>query len=141
MALNAQTVSMKELIPLVGDWQGTLTYLDYSSNKEVSIPVNLLVVKKNNKALKFNYLYPKEPNANSKSTIKVGGNTLNGRIIVGKCLDSGYLMLITEDSGRDNGKPAKITFTYTISPYFFSIRKDVEVEGERFMRNRYEFSR
>ncbi len=139
--LAAQQMVMKDLNPLIGEWQGTLTYLDYSSQQEVSIPVNLLVEKRNNKTLIFKYIYPKEPKANSKATIKVGGNTLNGRNIVGKSYDNNYLLVVTEGSGRDNGKMARFTFTYQISSSFFSMRKDVEIDGEQFMRNRYDFSR
>ena len=140
-ALQAQTVTLDELRPLAGDWQGSLIYLDYSSNKEVSIPVNLNVEVKGDKKLVMNYIYPNEPQANSKTVLRIGGNNLNGRLIVGKSLENNYLVVLTEGSGRDDGQPAKFNFTYTISSNFFSIRKDVEVEGERFMRNRYEFYR
>ena len=141
ISMQAQSITMKELTPLAGQWQGTLTYLDYTSNKEVSIPVNLAVEVKGSKRLILNYTYPNEPQANSRSVIRVGGNNLNGRSIVGKSNEDNYLVVLTEGSGKDNGKPAKFTFTYTISPNFFAIRKDAEVDGDSFMRNRYEFSR
>ena len=44
--LSAQTLSFEEMDQVLGEnWKGTLTYLDYQSEKKVDIPVELAVRK------------------------------------------------------------------------------------------------
>ncbi len=65
-------VTTDDLKILVGEWVGTLTYIDYSTNNPFTMPVNLNVKQgKNNYQLILNINYPKEPNANSKDKIKI----------------------------------------------------------------------
>ena len=43
-ATQAQdTVVADDLAPLLGEWKGSLTYVDYSSNKPYTMPANLTV--------------------------------------------------------------------------------------------------
>ncbi len=59
-------VSAKELNVLTGNWEGTITYLDYQTNKPFTMPANLLVEKgKKDNCLILNNIYPNEPKANN----------------------------------------------------------------------------
>ncbi|MEO6819792.1 MAG: hypothetical protein ABI266_00785, partial [Ginsengibacter sp.] len=63
-------ISMKDFGTLSGSWQGSLTYLDYSSGKPFTMPADITVrrIKKSNKFI-FSNIYPNEPNANSIDTM------------------------------------------------------------------------
>ncbi len=71
-------VSAEDLRKLSGArWTGTLTYLDYRSNKPTSIPSNLTVTQAggDENAWVFEYEYPDEPKANGKQTLKIEAET------------------------------------------------------------------
>ena len=129
-------------------WTGTLTYLDYSNNKKVSIPSNLIVTqsKVDKFAWVFDYQYPDEPKANGAKDVILSkdGRTFNGETVVEKVtLDASTLRVTTEKSGSDNDKKALFRFTYLTGPKSFSIRKEVRYEGttEFIERNQYSWSR
>lgn len=142
-------VSAEDLRKLAGArWTGTLTYLDYRSNKPVSIPSNLIVmqVEGDENAWVFEYEYPDEPKANGKQTLKVSdnGGVFDGETVVEKTsLDGGGFRLVTVKRGRDNDKDALFRFTYTLDGPAFSVKKEVKPEGssEFFERNRYSWKR
>ncbi len=129
-------------------WQGTLTYLDYSSGKNVSIPSNLIVtpVAADPLAWTFEYQYPDEPKANAKETIIISkdGTMIDGEMIIEKTfLGDNTLKLVTQKSGMDNDKPALFRFTYLLNNTRFSIKKEVQYPGipEFFARNEYLWKR
>jgi hypothetical protein len=64
-------IKAKELNILTGArWSGTLSYLDYSSSKKVSILSDLVVSSAGKKnSWIFSFEYPKEPKANSSDTV------------------------------------------------------------------------
>lgn len=138
-----------DLILLTGKkWTGTLTYLDYSSKKEVSIPVDLTVTQsseyKNSFILK--YEYTDEPDANGSDTVLISddGKYLGDKKITSRSdLLNNTLGIITEESGEDDNRPAMFRHIYLISDSIFSIKKEVKFndESEYFKRNVYEFKR
>lgn len=142
-------VSAEDLRKLSGArWTGTLTYLDYRSNKPVSIPSNLTVTQADGdeNAWVFEYEYPDEPKANGKQTLKVsdGGTVFDGETVVERTsLDGDGFRLVTLKRGRDNDKDALFRFTYTLDGSAFSVKKEVRPEGapEFFERNRYSWKR
>lgn len=146
---QAAKVSAEDLRKLTGArWTGTLTYLDYGSNRRVSIPSNLTVTRAggDENAWVFDYEYPDEPKANGKQTLKVsdGGAVFDGEEVVERTgLDGGGFRLVTVKRGRDNDKAALFRFTYTLERSTFSIRKEVKAEGaaEYFERNTYSWKR
>lgn len=74
VSTDLPTVKGRDLQLLMGaQWKGTLTYLDYSRNKRVSIPSNLTVTKSNGDRWSwvFEYQYPDEPKANSRETVTI----------------------------------------------------------------------
>ena len=130
------------------EWTGTLTYLDYSTNKKVSIPSNLIVTQSevDRFAWIFDYQYPDEPKANSTKDVILSkdGRTFNGEAVVERLkIDATMLKVTTEKSGSDNDKKALFRFTYLIAPKSFSIRKEVRYEGETnfIERNQYTWTR
>lgn len=139
----------KDLQRLTGaQWRGTLTYLDYRTNKKVSIPSNLTVTQSAEDKLSwvFEYQYPDEPKANSKDTVTISrdGKTIDGETVIErKNLAGNTTRIVTEKSGSDNDKSALFRFTYLLSARSFSIRKEVRYEGstEFIERNQYSWQR
>ncbi len=142
-------VRAEDLRRLTGaQWTGELTYLDYRSNKKVSIPSNLTVTQSAGDELSwvFEYQYPDEPKANKKQTVTVSkdGNVIDGETVIERTsLDGGTLRIVTEQSGKDNNKDALFRFTYLLGPSSFSLKKEVRPAGtaEFFERNEYFWKR
>ncbi|MEP6923796.1 MAG: hypothetical protein ABI954_04980 [Pyrinomonadaceae bacterium] len=147
--LNAPKVKTKDLQRLTGaQWIGTLSYLDYGTNKKVSIPSKLTVTQSAEDKLSwvFEYQYPDEPKANSKEKITISrdGKTIDGETVVGRTnLAGDMLKIVTEKTGMDNDKKALFRLTYLSSETDFSIKKEVKYEDatEFFMRNEYSWKR
>ena len=149
-------ISTKEPAVIRGDlqmltgaqWSGTLTYLDYRSNKRVSIPVKL-TVRPNGEdkwSWVFEYNYPDEPKANSNEIVRLGkdGKTINDEVVVERTsLPDNTVRLVTEKKGTDNNRAALIRFTYSLNARSFSIKKEVRYEDENqfFARNEYSWKR
>ena len=143
------TISSKDFKNLIGCWQGTLTYLDYSSNKPFSMPANIIVnnFKKRNIII-CSMIYPKEPSANSLDTIFISkdGRFLNNESITAKRnFNKDSLEIITEITGIDgnDNKAAIIRHTYVLSRSTYSIKKEVLFVGQTswILRNEYKFTR
>jgi hypothetical protein len=138
-----------DLISLTGErWIGTLSYLDYTSNRQVSIPSTLLVtgIEGQPSSFTFDYQYPDEPHARSTSTITIAndGREFAGEQVVKRQISAGgTLILVTEKTGRDNDREALIRHTYQIQPRSFSIRKEVRYTGTAafLQRNEYRWER
>ncbi len=129
-------------------WTGTLTYTDYSSNKRVSIPSNLIVTERDGDAASwlFEYEYPKEPKANGKREVMLTGDgaTLDGETVVERSsVEGGLLRIVTEKRGTDDDRAALFRYTYLVGASSFSVRKEVRREGAEqfFERNVYSWSR
>jgi hypothetical protein len=146
---NAPEVKTRDFQPLVGaPWTGTLTYLDYRSNKKVSIPSNLTVTQSNVDKLSwvFEYQYPDEPKANGKETLTISddGRIIDGQTVVERAnIGGNALKIVTEKSGMDDNKKALFRFTYLLNATSFSIKKEVRYEGatELVERNQYSWKR
>jgi uncharacterized membrane protein YphA (DoxX/SURF4 family) len=139
------TVSVKDFQPIVGSWQGSLTYLDYTTNKPYTMPANIDIEQmgRNNKFL-FANSFPKEPNANWTDTITISadGTTINNETVKSKqTLADGNLQLITEQMSIDGNekKPALLRYTYTIGRDILIKRKDVLFTGTSEWINRHEY--
>lgn len=141
------TISSDDLKSLPGDWTGTLTYIDYSSNEPYSMPADLKVEPGANEyQFQLYNIYPNEPKANNKDKIKISknGQEINKRKVKSKeRLSNGSLQITTEYSGKDNNKPALIRNIYTLGVDKFIIRKEVKYENsdEWFKRNEFNYKR
>jgi hypothetical protein len=148
-SIFAQTkskVSINEFRTLVGSWTGTLTYLDYSSNKPYTMPADVEISQiGKSRSFIFSNLYPNEPKANSSDTISISNNgkMLNKETVKAKTkLTNGDLEIITEFSsidGNDN-KPATIRITYIFGKKIFKNVKEVQFEGQDKWIKRHEYS-
>ena len=128
-------------------WTGKLTYLDYSSKKEISIPADVIIVSTvDQDAFIFINEYPDEPKANSTDTIRIdeNGKKFDNETVTEKISDGeGSLKIVTEGNGTDDERPALIRHTYYISRTKYTIQKDVNFgDGNNFIkRHIYEFER
>ena len=138
-------ITPEELGILFGEWTGSLTYLDYSSNTPYTMRADLRVEKgKNENQLVLFTTYPDEAGANSKGKIGISknGSRLNKKDIQSKKrLESGQIQITTVYSGKDNRKKAMIRNIYILGTNEFIIRKDVQFENstEWMIRNEYSY--
>ena len=143
------TIRSKDFSNLVGCWEGSLTYLDYTSNKPFTMPANIIVKDfKNKKKITYSLMYPKEPGANSLDTIFIStnGRVLNNEVIQTKnSFNKDSIEIVTERSGIDgnDNKPAVIRHTYILGKRSYSIKKEVQFVGQSqwILRNEYKFVR
>jgi len=149
VAPQAPVFSDADLQRLTGArWKGTLTYKDYGSGKQVSIPSELIVTRAEGggPSWVFEYVYPQEPKANGRRTLTLGegGRIFDGeRVVERKSRGDGLVVIVTEKRGKDTDRDALFRFTYTLGESSFSILKEVRPEGaaEFFERNSYSWKR
>lgn len=141
------SVTPADLEPLLGEWTGSLTYVDYSSNKPYTMPANLTVSQgKSEHQVSLMYTYPNEPKANSKGKIKISdqGKKLNNEMIVSReVLADGSVQVTTSYKGKDNNKEAMIKGVYVLGKAICVIRKEVKYDNSEnwLKRNEYTFER
>jgi len=142
---NFKTIP-KDFKKIEGSWQGSLTYLDYSSGKPYTMPADISIkrIYKTNK-LVFSNIYPNETNANSIDTITISkdGKYIDKELVKSRRkLPNGFIEIITEELGTDgnDNKPAIFRHTYTFGKTTYKNRKDVQFTGETEWINRHEYS-
>jgi hypothetical protein len=139
------TLSPADLQPLTGYWRGTITYLDYTTNKPFTMPADVEIGQIGNRSqFSFANNFPEEKNANwiDTFTISGGGTMLNDEAVISKTLlADGSLQLITQNEGVDgnDNKPALFRHTYIIGSNIFSKRKDVQFKGSTEWIQRHEY--
>lgn len=125
-------------------WSGSLVYINYGDEKEVTLRTTMQVLLEGNKIL-MNIQYPDEPKANSRESIKIkkNGSYLDDEEIIEKKLEKGTMQLVTKYSGKDNNKPAVIYKTYTIGENEYTVEKKVDYLNteQKILRNRYCYKR
>lgn len=131
---------------IVGDWQGTLTYSDYSSGKQVIIKSNAMVSRVSENQIEYTVSYPDEPWEDTQAVVKLseGGRLLDGHVVTNRSVvEQGEILLTTMHLGEDDNRPADIRLTYSLSPTDFKIQKDVRFSGSQdfLFRNVYAFAR
>ena len=131
---------------LAGSWKGSLTYLDYKSGKPYTMPANTNINSiRGMNSLLVEMIYPDEPKANSKDTLKINDDctSFDGATIISrKLLMDGSVQIITELNGKDGNanKNALLRKTYTFNKNSFTNRKDVQFEGTTEWIKRHEYS-
>jgi hypothetical protein len=143
---NAQKTSVKDFDKLIGSWEGSLTYLDYSSGKPYTMSADIEIkrIAKTNQ-YSFANIYPKEKSANSIDTITISkdGKYIDKELIKSRHkLSNGDIEIITEEPGKDGNdhKPATIRQTYTFGKTSYKNKKDVQFVGVTEWINRHEYS-
>lgn len=146
--LSAIERDLNILLPTGSQWKGTLTYLNYTDSKPVTIPSTFKLTKAADGWL-FAIGYDEEPHANSASFLQLvdAGEVLkNGDTserIVGRTTQGDRVIITTELTGEDDNKPASIRKVYSIAPAAFSIQKLVKFTdgGDWFERHIYRWTR
>lgn len=144
---SQNTMTTADLSLISGNWTGTLTYIDYGTNKPYTMPATVTVEpRKNEYEVQLLINYPKEPNANSKEKIKLSkdGSLLNKhRIVSRKLITNNEIEIITEYQGKDNNEKALIRTIYVFGQKRFIIRKEVKFADTAnwLKRNEYNFIR
>ena len=144
---SEKVVTLEDLKIILGEWTGTLTYVDYRTNKPFTMPSNVDIKQgKNENQLLLFITYPNEPKANSKDKIKISdnGQQLNKNDVKSnQKMSNGQVIITTEYLGKDNNKQALIRNVYILGDKEFVIRKEVKFENsnEWMKRNEYNFNR
>lgn len=147
LSINSYTqnkITGDDLKTVLGDWTGTLTYLDYRTNESITMPANLKV-EQGNDTLQLNLFssFPNEPKANRKGKIKIAKNGIGLDNMPVKSLQrsgDGRLAIITRVRGRDGKKKALMRKVYILGANQFIIRQDVQIEGSNEWLNRSLFT-
>jgi len=147
--LSNPSISINDFTSVIGNWKGSLTYLDYTSGKPYTMPADVIVSTEPqlNRVI-LEYKYPNEPHANGKDTLKISkeGTMLDAAFVKEKkLLADSTLRIVTERNGFDGNdhRKAVIRHTWIISAAVFSNREDIKFEGEQnwIERNQYTFHR
>jgi hypothetical protein len=147
ISLGQNTVQPEIFENTVGEWKGTLTYLDYQTQEPFIMPANLRIENGKNKyQFKLSLDYPKEPKANSTDKIKISkdGTKINkADVISNRKISEEKFEIVTEYSGKDNNKKAEIRVIYIIGKTQLIIRKEVKFENTEnwILRNEYNYKR
>jgi hypothetical protein len=140
----AQSFKIKDLSTSVGNWEGKLTYLDYTSGKPYTMLANIKISLTENKTgYIMGYEYPKEPEANSKDTTYLVDMLFGKEKIITfkKDANDGF-RLVTEITGEDGNyhKKAILRYTYLLTSNTYSILKEVKFEGSDVWTKRNEYT-
>ena len=147
ISFGQNTVQPEMFEHTIGEWKGSLTYIDYQTNEPYTMPVNLRIENGKNKyQFKLFLEYPKEPSANSTDKIKISkdGTKINKtEVISNRNISEEEFEIITKYSGKDNNEIAEIRVIYIIGKAELIIRKEVKFEktGNWILRNEYNYKR
>lgn len=140
---QAQTsLKSSDVFPALGSWQGTLTYLDYTSKKPTVIPTTLDIDQIKAGVFTFSHQFPKEPHVKWTDTMSVskdGAYFGKEKVVSKRTLADGSLEVVTEQNGKDDNQPALLRRTYSIAATRYVLRKDVQFEGSSQWLNRHEY--
>ena len=137
-------VNSEDLKIIIGNWKGTITYLDYQTQKPFSMPANLEVTQgSRNQKLILKNNYPREPKANNSDKIKISknGTALNNHEVISRTtLANGDIQIITQYHGKDDHKKALIKQTYLLGNEVFIIIKEVQFNQKDVWIKRSEYN-
>lgn len=144
-----QSLTNNHLKVYEGEWEGTLTYLNYGDDKTlVTLPVKVEAIH-NEKGVEFKYFFT-EPGG------RIEKRTDRFRIKKDRIYYNGYWDFVSEDlvdlenwtlelksEGKDNNRKASFKKLIEVSPSAISIKKLVKYEGTEtfFVRNEYQLKR
>lgn len=132
---------------LSGSWKGSLTYLDYTSNKPFTMEANTLFEMVSDTSFDQFIYYSEEPqkNADSRYFIKENGTMLNEMKLVERIqYADGSLQIVLEYRGPDgnDNRMATMQRVMQISSGKLVITKNVKYDGENtyIQRHQYRFT-
>ena len=126
-------------------WEGVLKYLDYQSDRIVTIPAALKLNVVDGESSIIEYLYSEEPHMNSSQEFKLDlqAGKIEGRAISSIENKDGLVKIVAIEDGMDAGLNATLRYTYQIGERVLTLMKefnDGKSEGYT-IRNMYYFSR
>jgi hypothetical protein len=140
-----------KLLPTSSTWKGTLTYLDYTSNKPTTIPSTFKLTQAADSSSAWNFAigYDEEPHANSATRLELRdyGRVLQlgdtTETVLSSIRQGNRVDITTQFTAADDNKPATIRKVYIISPNAFSMQKLVKFadQPDFFERHIYQWSR
>lgn len=134
------------------DWHGTLTYLDYGTQKSVTLITDLRgqMSGADRLILKFDYEEPNKTHVFDTDTLAIAPGGARVRwdgttftVQTKQWLPNHTLHLVLEGSGQDNLRPVLIRKTVLLNAHLFSVRKQVRLAADTafIQRNAYRFTR
>ena len=134
------------------DWRGTLTYLDYGTQKSVKLNTGVRgeMNSANRIILRFDYEEPNKTHVFGTDTLTVAPDGTHVRwdgtdfaVKVKQWLPDQTLRLVLEGSGRDDNRPVTIRKTLVLNQHLLTIRKQVQFAADTafIQRNGYQFTR
>ncbi|WP_022823548.1 DoxX family protein [Hymenobacter norwichensis] len=143
-------VTMPELQAIVQQWNGTLTYVDYKTQKRVTLPTTLNGMQSKPRELVLDYIYQEPEGSQVKGYDKVqlatDGLSLiwDGvplRLVRKTRLPEQGLALVLEGRGVDDNKSCLIRKTVLMKKKQLTILKEVKYDGSKdfIIRNEYTF--
>jgi hypothetical protein len=141
-------LTLKDIAQSIGEWKGTITYLDYSTGKPFTMAANttLFLDTINGEKIILKMVYPKEPKANGYDTLQVKGPYLDNKGIINIERNKDGITITTVETdavdGNDN-KPCIIKHIYTFEKEILLFKKEVLFKGKSnwILRNEYSFKR
>jgi hypothetical protein len=132
-------------------WNGTLSYLDYTSKKQTTIKSSLAVTRLPARAdaataWEMRLGYSDEPEANSGETAVLardGRAFREAEVMERTILPDGSVRVVTERDGEDDNRKARLRFVYLLGQTQSSIQKLVRFTPQEpfFERHIYRWSR
>lgn len=126
------------------NWKGKLTYKDYQSGKQETIPSTMNLKIENDKII-YSIQYGYEPNKNNVSKVKIkkNGTVFGNEKVISFTEDNGTKTLVTMYQGRDNEDKADMYMIRVLTDNTYTVTKEVQIEGSkmRFVRNKYEYNK
>ena len=132
----------KDFQTFEGQWKGSLSYRDYSTDKWTTIPSLLTVKRKPGKTWLFIYQYPEEPAANSVDTIQLEqqGRGINGQEVISRTTGSVLNIITRKKNPGDHSREFRYSWRYDGKN--FSHQKEESSQADSFLlRFRYSFQR
>ncbi|WP_375433634.1 DoxX family protein [uncultured Hymenobacter sp.] len=145
-------VTMHELNAIAQQWQGSLTYLDYTTKKPVTLATSLSGRQSSPQELVLNFIYQEPGGGQVKGSDKLQLSPNGTRLVWdGTPLEihrktrmpNQSLELVLEGRGQDDNKNCLIRRTLMLGAHQFSVLKEVKYDAAMgfIVRNKYEFHR
>lgn len=146
IAVDAQdTIKLSDFESLNNtSWKGSLTYIDYQSEKPETVNATMQLKIVNDKIIS-NVQYTYEPKKNNKVVVKIkkNGTYFGNEKVINFSKTNGVRTLKTIYQAKDNGKKANVFVTHTLTDSTYVVITEIEYLGtnQRFTRNSYNYKK